>query len=634
MAFLVVIGLGYAPGVMMRRALIALLLAAPLTAQAQVRDEPTGPDCSSVPACVEIIRTFEIEPTPPAGVHLSSGINPRPIGRAINRLRDFGDEGVVALLPLLNNENYNVQNRAAYALFHFQSIDPRHEGQLIAAHRRGLGWLVQPIARTGADTAVDYLWSDFLADPHFGSNSQMAWALPRFGDRLFPRLTEALEQCRVAAEHEPCSRIIQLLAQYDPYPAFALPHLVDIATSTASSESARDVALDHLIRQRHPYGLIAIRESLEATVVNLPPLPPLPAGPSLTTVSNGGLDDLGIAITIDQAAGYGADGAALGPVIARFLDRRDLPEARQAAALALGQIGHSEGVDALLAHASGYSDDWYFAYNAAESLGRLRAERSRALLQRIARSHWFQPVRNNAARALNVLDGGGFERPGVANDAAEPENEFAGLGSAFRYQGDSDPPLSCPAPDPAYDTVAYTQFSPRDLRWPRRGRSVELEPRRPSAAQGRAFLRDTPSFEPNGEITFLVSMPGAVIAGTNAGEWGGGVYEIADSGQARMLIPDNAVAAFKSGRRLFVIAGLSHLFMSRGDLWIIDVRGGRPRVQRRIQLPSEPYAFELTSPETLVIRTERGDLAIRSDGELLHPHEIEACSNLLEPRHH
>jgi hypothetical protein len=604
----------------MWRALIALLLAAaPAGAQAQLQDEPTGPDCFTARQCVEIVRTYQIEP-PPRDARRSSGINPRPIQRAIDRLRAFGDEGVVALLPPLDDENYNVQNRAAYTLFNFESIDPRHDDVLIEAHRRGLGWLTVAIARTDTDEALDYLWIDFLNDPNFGSNSQVFFALPRFGDRLFPRLTEVLAQCRVAQESEACSGVIQLLAEYDPFPTFALPLLQDIADSSTASETTSNTALDQLIRQRHPYGLGAIRRTLETRAASLPPPP---EGPGLTTVSNGGLDDLGIAITIDRAAKYGTEAASLGPVIARFLDRRDLPEARQAAALALGQIGYVEGVEALRAQAPDLTDDWYLAYNAVESLGRLRAEQSRELLERIALSHWYQPVRNNAERALNALDGGGFERPGIPDDDAAPEDEFAGLGSEFRYRGDSVPPASCLLSDP----VGYSQFLPHDLRWPRRNSSIELEVRAPSAAQLRTLLRDTPAFEPDGEITFAVSTTGAVIVGTNAGEWGGGVYEIASNRQVRALIQDNAIAVFKSGRRLFIVTGLSHLVMSTGHLWIVDLSGRRASVQRRIQLPSAPHSFEMTFPETLVIRTERGDLAIRSDGELIHPQEIDACSH-------
>jgi hypothetical protein len=155
----------------MRRALFAIiLLATPLSAHAQL--EPTGPDCSSIPECLAILRN-EAGRASPYG-----GINAQPIQRAVERLSTFGDDAVVALLPLLSDDNQEIRNRASYTLSHFSIIDARHDDALIAAHRTGLGWLIRPIARTGTDNALDYLWEDFLDDSDYGSNSQQFYALP------------------------------------------------------------------------------------------------------------------------------------------------------------------------------------------------------------------------------------------------------------------------------------------------------------------------------------------------------------------------------------------------------------------------------------------------------------------------
>jgi hypothetical protein len=595
-----------------------------LCAAAGAKEPVRSPDCASVDACIAILREYEIAPPPPPGAYLSSGIDPRPIKKAIERLKSFGDAGVAALLPLLDDPNFNVRNRAGYALSEFDVIEPRRAAALISANRAGAVWLAWPIARTGTDEALDYLWTDFLANPSSSPGSP----LPLFGKRSFPRLEVELGRCRTGRDAERCAGLLSLLGEYKPFPDFAVPLLREIAASPTAPEIAKAEAAQQLIWLRDRDGLAIVRQRLEAWISALPE-PPVGVGMT-TDLHGGGLDDVGASILVDEAATYGAPAAPVGPAMTKLLRRRDLPEAREAAALAVGQIGYAEGVDELLAAAPDFADDWYLAYNAVESLGRLRVERARSLLQNTARTHWYQPVRNNAARALDMLDGGAFSiHAGSGRDDEPPRRDtlgdvLDGLGSEFRFALDAKPPSACAALSASGQT--YAQYDITALRWPRHGHDVELELRRPTALQVSEFNRDHPAFgDIQGELTFVAAMGDSVLAGADAGEWGGGVYEIDRSGKLSTLIPENATAAFTTGERLIVVSGLSHLGLSFGSVWVIELHGGRPTITRRIRLPAEATKISLSSGRTLVLSGERGALAVTADGTPVHPREIEAC---------
>lgn len=611
------------------RLFIALISISVMESTSAFATQPVeaAPDCLSVNECISLLREHEIKPPPQPDTRLSSGIDPRPIKKAIARLVSFGDEAVVALIELFDHPNYYVQNRAAYALFHFAEIDPRHLPTLIAAHKRGTHWLIPAIAATNTDEALAFLWVVFLADADESSNSQVFRVLPEFGDRLHPYMQAELENCRVSDNYKLCGALLRILFRYDPLPAYAVPTLEAIATSQDASEGVRRTAIAELIGLRHPYGLVTLKSDLESALATLDEYPANAFFPSFPESEDfdGYVLLWGIEDALRAIAGYGIEANALGPLVTPFLERRDLRDIRNQAALTIGQIGFQQGVDALLAQRDDFADDWYLAYNVVESLGRLRAESARSAVETIMRDHWYKPVRNNAERALAFLDGGEFARPGVVRDGAAPsgDDQWSLTGADFRYQGDlSETPSVCSADK----EKQYKLFIPRRLAWPRTG-GVSLNLEKPTAAEAKGFFSDYPKLrELRGELEFAVEFGNRMIAGLNAGEFGGGVYTIDRRGRIETLIPDNAIAAFKTSRSLFVATGLSHLGSSSGEIWVINLKRRTPVLRRRIHLPLEPHGFEAAYRETLIMKGERGDVAIRSDGNLVDPLKIESCT--------
>lgn len=599
--------------------LFLLLVVSPAHAWAQ-----EAPDCTSVAQCIAILREHEIEPAPPPGDYRSSGVRPEPISNAVKRLPEFGDAAVVALLELAKDPNFFVQTRAGYALFHFAKINPRFTQKLIAAHRAGVSWLERPIGNTGTREAFEFLWASFLDDPSYGSNSQVFLVLPRYADRLRPRLMAELERCRTSSNLRLCHGVDSLLGELEPYPAYAMSVMADIAASTAADEAVRAMATERLIREKHPQGMRVLIVQLEQAITAMGP--PALGSYSVDTSGASGLPmDWDMDHLIQRIDNYEAAAVAAGPLLVPLLARRDMPDSRAAAALALGKIGYRAGAAALLAEAPTFEDDWLFAYNAVESLARLGLQEARPVLQRVAAAHWNYAVRANAQRALNMLGGGAFDRPDVKGDTAKQEVIMIGpLHADLRYAGDwMIDPQRCRAGE---TTQAYGQLYAQPVRWPDAGAVVELKPEMPDFARRTEELPVVAYLAPSpGETMFVAKLGAQTLIGSDAGEFGGDVFVSGAPGGLRRLIPDNANAVFVMGEKAMVVTGLSHLWSSRGQLWVVGLKEGHARVERRVRLPVEASGYALAGPDTLVIRSRYGDIGVRADGALVDVRTIAAC---------
>ncbi len=594
--------------------LFLLLVASPASAWAQ-----EAPACASIPDCIAILRDYEIRPPPAPGEYYSRGVDPKPIERAVNRLVAYGQPSVGPLVELLKHSNVNVRVRAAYVLDLFTKIDARHLPALIAARDSAGSWLDDAIIATGTDEALDYLWDLFLSEARAETSSGVDHALSKVGARLYPRLQAELVRCISGKERKTCIDVLWLGAKLQPQPAMIGEAIEAIARSPDVAWELRSYAEDQLIRDEAPYGLTVLLQRMDAVL-------------ALSSDVGGyfvrwsfGEADWYVDYVPGDIARYGPAAVTAGPMLVKLLARRDMPDGRADAALTLSKIGYRAGAAALLAEAPTFEDDWLFAYNAVESLARLGLQEARPVLQRVAETHWNYAVRANAQRALNMLGGGAFDRPDVKGDTAKQEVITIGpLHADLRYAGDwMVDPQRCRAGE---TTQAYGQLYAQPVRWPDAGAVVELKPEMPDFARRTEELPVVAYLAPSpGETMFIAKLGGQTLIGSNAGEFGGDVFVSGAPGGLRRLIPDNASAVFMMGEKAMVVTGLSHLSSSRGQLWVVGLKDGHARVERRVRLPVEANGYALAGPDTLVIRSKYGDIGVRADGALVDVRTIAAC---------
>ena len=126
-------------------------------------------------------------------------------------------------------------------------------------------------------------------------------------------------------------------------------------------------------------------------------------------------------------------------------------------------------------------------------------------------------------------------------------------------------------------------------------------------------------------VKFIIPFGADHIVGTDIGEFGGEVILVRADGQSRILVNDNAIAAFPRGKGLLVATGLSHGSLANGDLWMIEAGEDGPKVVRRIRLPHLAWPFKLAWPQTFVATAGQHDLAITRDGRLVDAATVAGC---------
>ena len=578
-----------------------LLLSPALAAGAVVAQPDDAARCVSLSDCIAALRT--------------AAQNKRQVGQAVEeRLITLGPPAVDALVPLLADPDLQVRASAGMTLGGFDSIDPRHLPALVHAWRhgdvinrqgRGNGWMPRAIAATGTEEALRLLWQDYLRDPHHSSNAQVFMALAQMGERARPLILGRLAACRTSADDEGCDGVYQLLGEWkQPFPEWSIDAIVELALH-AQADGVREAAQWQLGRRQHP----AVLPPLQRRLADLDPAQTEPWD---------------VSHMIDLVAAYGRAARASGPAIVRYLAPEMHEDVRARAALALGEIDETAAIPALMALGPALGDDWLLAYNVAESLGRLRADEARPLLSRLAGGHWHEGVRNNAARALAMLDGGDFGRPRIVGDGAAYPRRVNEEGQEILYFGE----LRYAGDDAARCSIAdlpprkLEQDPVEQLRW-RRGGAVRLRPAPVEAETAREIRRRIPVQQVQGRLVAVAAVDSGLLVAFNGGEFGGGVYHLPHRGPARALFEEPVFAAWTMGGKLYAAAGLNHLVMDRGHLYAVDPR--RLQVERVIRLPASPTGIAAMPDRSVVLRTSEGAVAIREDGQLLHPERVAEC---------
>lgn len=585
------------------RSRIALPIVAALamgTAGAQQPPEPPAASCATLERCLAEIRD------PAAPVMRGDEM--------YRRITDFGAAAVDALVPMLAAPDPEIRTRAGYLLSSFTEIDPHHLGALIAAHRAGNRWLPRAIAATGSDRALQFLQQALIEDPRLQSNAQVHFALARFGDRVRPFVVAELGRCRTSGNAELCNGLVDLLEEFPAIPQWALAELAALARTSSASPEVRAGAEIVLIRLRHPAGLEAALRDLEEARSFLSGTARGPVHPQLESP---GLRDMRIALAIRDVGRFAAEARNSVPLLLWFLGRADVPDARAAAALALGSVGDGAAGRSLVALEQAFADDWLLAYNAVESLGRLRLAEARPLLERTSRTHWYRPVRNNAERALNALRGGAFERSGVPRDGApfeqsDDEDETILYFGDLRYRGDRDLPSWCDAEAGA--SVALQQIPLGGLHFPPSGTRF-LSFRHGDPGEARSLTAARPELA-RGDVTAVVPTRDGMLIGHARGDEGA-LFHFDEQGRRRELVRDRVGFGFRLGGRLYFVTGSVHAMSTWGSVWEIDADAAR--IIRRIRLPAHAYRASVASARAVILETGEGAVAIREDGSLADP---------------
>ncbi|HYJ31457.1 MAG TPA: hypothetical protein VEW25_14090 [Allosphingosinicella sp.] len=453
--------------------------------------------------------------------------------------------------------------------------------------------MVKAIALTHTDEALRYLEAAWSAE---SGAYRMRDALALFQERAEPFLLRELERCRVGCSRDQAGALLAVLGRLDgPLPDRARSVVRDLAASESTDPELRRMMEDQLIGSFDRAALPILVRRLEA--------------------ARGTADEDLTAARLIDAIQHQREAArpTLGPLVRPYLARPELRLARIEAVITSLVIRDRLAIPALRGILADSERDWLAAYHAAWALAELDAQEARPQIARLARDHWYRPVRNNARRALAMLDGGAFELPELGD-----EDDRGGYVGDLNFRADVDPVRDCRF-DRAAAAARFGRDAPVVPAWPERDAvRVALEP---PTLQARAVLGAVPDLAAEGGVTLQWQRAGERIVGVDADRWNGGLFAVDGDGAVRRLLADNVVAAFEMPDGLLVAASR---FGEAGDLWRLTGRGRLAVAGGPVRLPARPEGFALASDRTLLIRTERGDLAVSRTGRLLPPRPCHA----------
>jgi hypothetical protein len=509
------------------------------------------------------------------------------------RLAMHGRAGADALVPLLEHRSAEVRRLAAIALDQFEQLKPRHLPALIAAYRRGLD-VAKAIARTGSEEALRFIeaaWS--VADDGRDARS----ALTVFGPRAEPFLMRQLERCRQLCAGRDVDTILYALDRIGPLPDRAREMIREAAASETTPLDLRRAMEGQLIDRNDPAALPIIVRRLGAL-----------RGEPYEDAS---------AFRLLERLRYHDEAArdAGGSAILSYLSRTELRRARREAVVASWVVGYRPAVPALRAMLAEADNDWLLAYNALFALAQLGGWEARPEIARLAREHWHLPVRNNARRALNMLDGGTFALPELGDEMRGP---YVG---ELRFAADVRGPTDCRF-DLAGGTLRFGRDAPVPARWPESG-AVRIALDEPSRDVW-ATLERVPGIASGSPVALLWQRAGDRVIGVDGQRVEGGLFMVDGRSGAHRILAESVLAAFDVGSSLLVVTGDSTRFSDEADLWRLS-RNSLAVIEGPLRLPATPRGFALASDRTLLIRTERGDLAVSREGRLLPPRPCAAA---------
>lgn len=552
--------------------------------------------CADLDACVERLRFLALR------ANQYSSLDASDLA-LIERMSTV--EGVTArLVSLLADPDKDVAELAAAVLSNISNIDPAYLPQVKAGLDRKLGWLPRALGRMDSDEAAREAVARFLVSED-APNNQERFAVRLSGRRAIPWIVKHA-RCKPACGENDIYLLAAALKDMGDERAEAAPALMDIAEAPSSSRTVSRGALE-LVAALETDGLGIEARLLALSLTH----PELKHSVDLALIGihselagdiyASSLSPESDPVALRDLAILGRAGRSAGPKVVELLHAPDW-ELRIAAATALGEIGFEPAIPLLVEVAQDLSDvrlQWV----AVRALGRLRAADARPVLARLVDDHWYPPVRDAAAAALQELT-----LPPVAPDADNAERRSIDRFWSWWDMGSTAPECDRVAvesremPGTLDGNTDAERIQLMSLAYPKPARYPPPPPK--------------PGVRPSEHAkapTRVMKVPGVALrlddgwlVGTSEGEWGGELVFIEDGDRTKVIATQNVRGIHRLGSRVVVLSGLAHLSSNRGVAFELVRQDKDWQLQTWRGLPAAPIKNSMTASGDLLVQTAGG----------------------------
>lgn len=325
------------------------------------------------------------------------------------RLESFGEPAKRVLLARASGDDSGWRNVAGAVLMDWKPLGPEDVPALIAALKKDPGgWVARPLGRIATPEALAALAQDVRLH---GKNNQSGSALGGQGRKAVPYLLPMLEadtRWKGEARWEDIATLIADMKGVD------VPGWVATALDAKQPEARRIgalrviAALGSKAKDHGPKLRVLlddggeVSEAAELALKSMGDESVIALGDACRT-GDAFWEDFQGAMCLSNTAAYGAVARPFAPAIFQAFATAPGGADRANAASFAGAVGYTQARARLVEMLD--DPDWRAVYAAVRALGWLGAKQAVPALEKVAKHHWLDSVRDEAAAVVAALNG-------------------------------------------------------------------------------------------------------------------------------------------------------------------------------------------------------------------------------------
>lgn len=526
------------------------------------------------------------------------------------KMLSFSEEAIPFLLELLLHERRDVRRLASYTLRDIEGLNENHLDALINSRLKGDGWIPPAIARIGGEKAITFLVEELKKEKQ--THTQLTYAFELLGASAVPYLVE-LYECKEGCDEDLFNILIFLFQELEENANSAILPLLEIAQNKVYSEKARQFAVLTL-------GAIGIASQF--VVPDLKRLqekePKIFSGYVENAILNiGSTEAVEIWVkrlkgnpdktTFRDIAKLGKNGHDIGPFLMEYIEHENW-DFRIGAVRALGYIGYKPSLNELI-KLLGDKNDWRLVYVSVIAIEQLMAEPALEALEKVAKEHWYPPVREVAEDAIVSIK----TQTGYVSKFYPKEfpAEF------FSYVNAGREMSPC-------EQVNFKK-DPEENKFNAKDHPSEIEL---LTYKAKIIVFGPPPGKESGPIVehaydvdqkpnIALKLGDSWLVGTDRGEWGGELVLMEPGEDPVFLMNENIDNIHTMSFGIVAVSGLAHLSSNKGVLFKVKkININKWGVSIWKILPGAPISSWLVEGGSLLINTNSGTVIVSPEGEI------------------
>lgn len=581
-------------------------------------DSEVKPDeCASPKECISKLYQVVDRSRPPAQ---APSVKEEAI---IIRLLEFGDEAMPFIIKLLDEDDKLIARVGAVALGDAKSIDVKYLPYIIKGLEKDVHWLPPALAKVGTPEAAEVAVKKYISSDRPRNLEDLA--ISHFGRKALPVILKAVK-CEFGCNEDTFYMLGILFEQMKEYREEAAKMLIELAEDKSEKEYVRRGAIVVISYLEEPAlivenNLVKIKadepkfsESVDEALIGMKSKY---AGKIYAEILDYSFD---VATFVDISK-LGVNGYDAGPAVTQLLNEDDI-EIQVAAARALGYIEYTPAVPKLIQLLNARTSV-QLNWSAAESLGRIKSKLAIPELQATAKSHWYQPVRDAARRAIKRIEAdknAGNESPQTTDD------DFFWKFSHFDMQNCKG--ITLAKKEESKDKKLYKSYAKElleSLSYPSVIYSYgpdDEEAQKAANPDGVIVVNSRNIVRHEHKLTQVpdvaLRIDGGWLAGSNRGEWGGDLVYINDDKKSTKIMESNDIVEdiYKLGDRYIATTGTTHLGLNSAMVFeLFQGADGSWKAKQWLMLPGAPMSSWLVETGELLINTNSGgSILLSKDG--------------------